>query len=591
MTLEIGALLILLGLALILFSLERLPADAIALGLLLALVIGGLLPTEKAFAGFGSDTVVMILGLLILTAALTETGAVELASRALLRHVGDRPERLVMTLMGAGAAFSAFMSNTGATAFFVPISLGLARRLRLNASRLLLPLAFASILASSVTLIGTSTNLVISGLLTTYNQPPLAMLELSPVGVPILIVGLIYMATIGRRLIPDRAPQGDPVSQFSLRPYLTEVLILDDSPLAGQTLAESDLGHELDLTVVRILRGGEQTFAPCADTVLQSGDLLLVEGGRDELLNLRATKGLELKPEVEISGTELESQEVGMFEVILLPRSPLIGRTLLSLNFRQRYGLQVLAINHSGQRMRRKLSQVRLYVGDQLLVQGARAAVIAMDEDDVFRLVGPVEHRIQETRRAPLAFIIFAISLILATLNILTLPVAVMLGALLSFLTRCITPEEAYRRVEWRALILIGSMLGFGAAMEHTGAAAYLAGQIASWLGDLPPVWVLGGFFLLAMVLTQPMSNQAAAVVVVPVAMQTALQLGLNPRAFAVMIAVGASCSFLTPLEPACLIIYGPGNYRFIDFLKVGMPLTVLIFVLAMILVPLGWPL
>ncbi len=273
-----------------------------------------------------------------------------------------------------------------------------------------------------------------------------------------------------------------------------------------------------------------------------------------------------------------------------MPRSPIIGRTLKNYRFRERYGPQVLAINRHSETFLRKISEVRLQMGDTLLVQGLRESIAGLEGENI-RIPGAVDDRRPNVRRAPTAVGIYAGALAIATFKLLPLPVAVLLGALAAFVTRCITPEEAYREVEWKALILIGSMLAVGAAMDDTGAARFLASALARWLGGADPIWLLSAFFGLSTLLTQPMSNQASAVVVLPVAIQTAAQLGLNPRTFAMMIAIGASCSYLTPLEPSCLMVYGPGRCRFMDFLKVGALLTLLIYVLAILLVPRVWPL
>jgi di/tricarboxylate transporter len=591
MTVQIALLLFIIGVSLILFSLERLPADVIALGILLMLILTGLLPAGQAFAGFGSDTVIMIFGLLILTAALVRTGVVDIAGHAILRRTGDNPNRLFVVIMVASAALSAFMSNTASTAFFVPIVLGLARRARISASRLLMPLAFSAILASSVTLVSSSTNVVISGLMTHYDMPPMGMFELTLVGIPIAVVGLIYMLLVGRWLIPDRGSSDKSAKEFGIRPYLTETLILPDSPLIGKTLAESGLGRDLDLTVLQVVRAKGRDLAPQASLRLEKGDVLLVKGQRNEILKIQDAVGIALKADVKLSDPRLRTKNMRLVEVILLPRSPLIGRTLKTLRFRQRYGLQVLGINRRGEAIFRKLSQTRLRIGDQLLIQGPRTNIAVLDEDNTFRILGTVDYKRPNLQRAPVAIAIFAGVLAMAAFNILSLPVAVLLGTLVAFITRCITPAEAYREVEWKALILIGSMLAVGSAMDHTGTAKFIAAQIVGITSQAHPTWLLTAFFALTMLLTQPLSNQAAAVVVVPVALQAALQLGLNPRTFAIMIAVASSCSYLTPLEPSCLMVYGPGRYRFVDFLKVGSLLTVLIYILAIVLVPLIWPL
>lgn len=592
MTPQIILLLVIIAVSLVLFAFEWIAADVVALGVMLSLVLTGLLPTDLAFAGFGSDSVLMILGLLILTAALTRTGVVDMAGRAIIRQAGDNPNRLLVIVMIASAVLGAFMSNTASTAFFVPVVIGLASRLRVSASKLLMPLAFASILTSSVTLISTSTNIIVSDLMTRSGQPPMGMFELAPVGIPIAIVGLIYMLTIGRRLIPVRdQPTDTDNGDFGMRQYLTEVVVLPESPLVGQTLAESALGKELDLTVVRVVRDKKRYLIPQANTTLQEGDVLMVEGQREEILRIKDTSGVDIKADAKLADPDLPEAEIRLIEAIILPRSPLIGRTLKGFRFRERYGVQVLGINRHGETIRRKMSQVRLHMGDVLLLQGERANIAALDDGYTLNILNAVTEPRPLRVRAPIAVAIFVGALLAATFNVLSLPMAVLVGAVLAFVTRCITPEEAYREIEWKAIILIGSMLALGAAMDQTGAAEYLAQQLVGVVGHLDPLVILGAFFVLTVALTQPMSNQAAAIVVVPVALQAAVQLGLNPRSFVMMIAVAASCSYLTPLEPSCLMVYGPGNYRFFDFMKVGSLLTVLIFALAILLVPLLWPL
>ena len=591
MALEIGLLLIIVAAAVVLFSLENLPVDVIALGIMMTLILTGLLPAEQAFAGFGSNTVVMIFGLLVITAALMNTGVTDIAGRELLRLAGDKPSRLLAIIMTIPAILSAFISNTATTAMFTPLTLGLARRTKTSAAKLLMPLAFATILASSVTLIASSTNIVVSDIMQHYGMAPLGLFELSAVGLPIAIMGIVYMLTIGHRLIPDRSTDAEFATPLGLRPYLAEVLILPDSPLIGKTLAESGLGRDMDLTLLRVVRDNNRYLVPQADLRLEEGDELLVEGQRAQILKVKDAAGIGLKADITLADPRLQTEDTELVEVILLPQSPLTGRTLKTLRFRERYGLQVLGINRRGQAIFRKLSETRLRTGDQLLIQGPRTNINTLDEDN-FHVIGAVQHQRPNRKRAPIAIGIFVIVLGLTAFNFLSLPVAVILGAIGVFVTRCITPDEAYRDISWKAIIVIGCMLAMGRAMEYTGTATYLAGQIVSLTHGLTnPVWLLTAFFTLTMILTQPMSNQAAAVLVLPIAIQTAMQLGLNPRAFGAMIAVGASCSFITPLEPACLIVYGPGGYKFMDFVKVGSILTVLVYLVAIVLVPLFWPL
>jgi len=590
MTLSILILLIILVAALLFFSFEWVPPDVTALGVLLALVIFRLLPIEQAFAGFGSDTVMLLLGLLIMTAALMRTGVVEVVSNRLLQFTNKHPGSLLPATMLAVGILSAFINNTAAAAFFLPVILGLSRRARFNASRLLMPMAFAAILASSVTLISTSTNMVVSGLMSQAGLAPIGIFELTPLGVPILILGMVYMVFIGQRLIPDRPAPPTLTETFGLRPYLAEVQIKPDSTLAGVTLAQSGLGRNYDLTVLAILRDGKRQLAPPADALLQAGDALLVDGPSESILKSMGIPGIAVHEDAQISDLDLQGDGQRLAEVVLLPRSPFIGRTLKSLQVRERYQIQVLAINRRTGAIHSKIADTRLQMGDVLLVQGNHKQITALQADNIFDVLGVMETNRFNRKRAWTVISIFSAALLIGSAKIISLPTAMLLGAFMVFLTKCITPEEAYRQVEWKVLILIGCMLALGTAMQSTGTAQYLADRLAALVGAWNPLWLLTGFFALTVLLTQPMSNQAAAAVVIPVALQTAIQLGLNPRPFAIMIAVAASTSYLTPLEPACLMVYGPGHYRFVDFFKVGGLLTLIVYLVAVLLIPWLYP-
>lgn len=591
MTLPILLLLIILAIALLMFSVEWVSPDVTALGVLIALIILKLVPLERAFSGFGSDTVMLLMGLLIMTAALMRAGVVEVVSRYLLQFTSKHPGSLLPAIMLAVGVLSAFINNTAAAAFFLPVILGLSQRTKLSASRLLMPMAFAAILASSVTLVSTSTNVVVSGLMSQAGLEPIGILELTPVGVPVLIVGLLYMHFIGQRLIPDRPGQQNLTETFGLRPYLAELRIAPDSTLVGSTLAQSDLGRNFDLTVLAIIRKETRMIEPPADAMLQAGDALLVEGSSDAIIKIKDVAGIDIQADAKFSDGDLQGDGARLAEVVLLPRSPFIGRRPKGLQLRERYQIQILAINRRTGVVYTKIADTRLQMGDVLLVQGSEKQITALRDENAFDVLGVVEAQRFNRQRAWKVIGIFAGALLLGSLKILPLSAAMLLGALLVFLTRCITPDDAYRQVDWKVLILIGCMLALGVAMQTTGTAQFLAERLTLLVGTWNPLWLLTGFFVLTVLLTQPMSNQAAAAVVIPVALQTALHLGLNPRTFAMMIAIAASTSYLTPLEPACLMVYGPGRYRFLDFLKVGGLLTVFVYLLAILLTPLLWPL
>lgn len=589
MTTDIMTCLAILVAAVILFSWDRISADVVALGVLLAVVATGLVPGDQAFAGFGSGTVIMILGFFIMTAGLSHTGIVDTVGRWILTYVGNRPSVLLAVIMLSVAVLSAFISNTAATAFFVPVVLGLALRNSISPSRLLLPLAFASILTSSVTLISTSTNIVISELMVRNGQPPMGMFELAPAGIPIAVAGIIYMLTIGVRMMPNRKAQQGIQEEVGNRSYTADLLVPEGSPLIGVTLAESPVGQS-GFEVTRLIRAGK-SLANKATATLVAGDVIVVAGRRRDLIRVKDISGIDIKADVHLEGEDEKQEDTAIVEGVLLPDSPLIGQSLRSADFYERYGLKVLGLNRVGSILPRRLSQIRMRLGDVLLLQGTADNVKALERGNLFNIFGGVTDERLNTRHAALAVAIFAAALGGITFNLVSMPVGAVGGAFFMLLTRCISPEEAYRRIEWKVLILIGSLLSLGAAMEASGTGQYLAAKLIELVGETSPLIILSCFFLLTVALTQPMSNQAAAIVVVPIAFETARQLGLNPRSFAMMIAIAASCSYLTPLEPSSLMVYGPGKYRFMDFLKVGFPLTFLIYAIAIVMVPILWPL
>ena len=419
----------------------------------------------------------------------------------------------------------------------------------------------------------------------------MGMFELAPVGIPIAIAGLIYMLTIGVRLMPDHKHDAASKEDLGNRKYQADLVIPEESSLVGKALAESPLADVKDYIIVKLVRGGKNLNAKDAGILLEAGDEIVVEGLRSELLRVKDIKGIEIKADVHLADSNSPQEEVVVVEGVLLPDSPLLGQSLKSSEFYDRYGLQVLGLNRAGYRLGQKLSRIRMRLGDVLLLQGSPKNVKALEKGNLFSIFGGVDNVRLKRTHTVLALTIFAAVLIAATFNFVSLPVAAIGGAFLMLVTRCISPEEAYRQVEWKVLILIGSLLSLGAAMEATGTGRFLAAQFIEVVGTQNPLFVLATFFVLTVILTQPMSNQAAAIVIVPIALETARQLGLNPRSFAMMIAVAASCSYLTPLEPSSLMVYGPGKYRFMDFVKVGFPLTFLIFAIAIVLVPWVWPL
>jgi len=591
MTGQIAIVLALLVVALILFSLERIPIEVVSILLVMALVITNTLTASEAFAGFGNDIVITIAGLFILTGGLAKTGVIDLVGRRLHRTAGDSEFRIVALIMFAAALCAAVMKNTTTTAMFLPVVLGIAARRNISPSKLLMPLAFGAILGGTCTLIGTSTNLAVSGALPRYGIQPFTMFELTKVGVVIVAVGMFYMLVVGLRLLPRKRSAESLTEQYHVRQYMTEVIVLDDSPLIDKSLAEARIGDELDLTVLGILRGEEHRIAPHPRERIKADDLLLVQGRVEDILKVKGEAGIEIRPDFELNDSVLESKETELFEAMVPRGSDFIGRTLKRLDLRKRFGVVVLAIDRHGVDLLSKISRVRLRFGDVLLIQANREQVERLAADGHILLLEEISEKIARPEKRKWALLAFAVFLFFSLTHLVPLPIAVLIGVMILLASQSVRMSEVYEIIDWRLLILIACMISFGLAMERTGADQYVAGLIVKGTAQYGPIAVLAGFFVMTVALTQPMSNQAAALVMLPIAVKTAIALGLNPRTFAITVTYAASCSFLTPLEPACVLVYTPGRYRFFDFLKVGSILTIAVFAIVIWLVPHFWPL
>jgi di/tricarboxylate transporter len=592
----IAITLILLLVALVLFGTEKLPVDIVGILLVIGLVLTGVLTVQEGVAGFGNDIIITIAGLFILVGGLIKTGLVDLIGRRLYRIAGDNELLLTALIMAVAAISASVLKNTTTTAMFLPVVIGLAAKAKIAPSKLLMPLAFGAILGGSCTLIGTSTNLAVSGAIVRYGMEPFSMFELTPVGAITALVGLIYMLFLGRKLLPRRGGEESLTEQYAIREYISEVLVLPESNLVGKTLGEANINLELDLNVLGIIRDDRQIISPSPRERIERRDLLIVEGTLNDILRVKEQVGLEIKADFMLNDRVLESGDVELFEVMVMRDSSLVGRTLKTTNFRQNYDLTVLAINRHGETIINKLSDVVLRFGDVLLVQGKRKTIEPFVVDGEILLLEDVSASSMRTEKRRWALAAFGLFLALSLVKVVTggaleipLAISVLLGVLLLLATQTVRHTELYSLIDFRLLVLIACMISFGVAMEKTGADVYLADVIKTNFEQYGATAVLAGFFILTVFLTQPMSNQAAALVVVPVAVQTATLLGLNPRTFAVAVTFAASFSFVTPLEPACILVYTPGRYKFFDFVKVGTILTIVVFIVSILLVPVFW--
>jgi di/tricarboxylate transporter len=582
MTLHIAIVLFLLVASVVVFAFEWLEVDLVGLLIVGILIATGILPPDQAFSGFSNSAVIMIGGLFVISGGLYHSGIPDTIGRKIYEYSGRSEGRLLVFVMSAEISVSAFMNNVAATAMFLPGVTALAKKARISVSKLLIPLAYASMLGGTCTLIGTSTNIAVNGLLQAYKIKPFGFFEYTPIGLAISIGGIIFVFMTSKYILPDR-----PEEELAARDYIAEVVVQPSSLLIGKPLSQSGL-EKLDLLPVGILREGQQILTPSPLILVQAGDILLVQGKAEDVLKIKKLEGLEIREDVR---TQPARKITNVVEVEIAPRSFFIGKTLKQTNFRQRYGLSVIAIYRKHEEVQEKIGLLPLRFGDVLLIQGPQSRIDQMRLDENFLFLNDIDYKIYHQGKALTALSIFVIVVLLGGLGILPIAALAFLGALAMVLSGALPLKDAYGSMEWSLLMLIAGMTSLGLAMERTGTADFLAKEIIALHQTPSPLFLLAVFFLLTVFLTQPLSNAAAALVVLPIAVHVAIAQGVNPRSYAMAVSIAASCSFMTPLEPACALVYNPGKYRVLDFLRAGTGLTIVVFVITMILVPLLWPL
>lgn len=590
--------LVLLLVASALFITEILRADLVALLVLGALALSGVLTPQEALSGFSRSAVITILGIFILTAGLQKTGVTLSLGKALVRFGGYTEARMLIVLMAAGAFLSLFMNNIAAGAVLLPVAVGVARERKISPSKLMMPLAFGTLLGGMATLLTTS-NILASTALRDNGLPPFDLLSFAPIGIPAVGVGVAYMLVIGRRLLPRRAPadwtrlmqagRGHLAEIYGLRERWYQAQVPADSRLIGMTLTETGLGEEMGVNVIAMVFNGKALLAPAPGTRVHAGDLLYLQARQDQLLELRE-RGLDVTPQTSLS--MLSNENIRLFEIVPSPRSTALGKTLRELHFREKYGLSVIAIWREGRPRRVGVGTMPLQGGDAMLVLGPIvSAQLLQSEPDFIVLSDTVEQDVRHSR-APAAAIIMALMLAVSAAGLVPIAVAALVGALAMVLVGALDMDEAYAAIDWRVIFLIAGILPLGLAMTKTGLAADLSNLIVTTLGTFGPLMVLAGLLALATGLTQVMGGQAAIVIVAPIAIAASQQLGSVPNTFVLGAALACSMAFLTPLgHPINVLVMGPGGYKITDYMRVGALLTVLLFVLILTMLTLFYPL
>jgi di/tricarboxylate transporter len=580
--------------AVVLFIWDRLAIEVVGLLVMVALVVTGTLTPAEGVSGFASEALVTIAAMFVLSAALVRTGGADLLGRWISRLAGKSDFRLLAVSLAVVVPVSAFVNNTPVVVVMVPVLLGLARERGVPASRLFMPVSFASQMGGTLTLVGTSTNLLVAGLVLDLGLERIGLFDITRPALVLTGLGLLYLLTIGRRLVPDRDVEDDMDERYELGEYLSGLEVAEDSPLVGETLFDSGLreGHGLD--VLAIERGEEWILLPAGSEPIRPGDRLVVRGKIADITEAGREVGLEISG----TGAHFSSHDAGaeegasrFSELLVPPRSRVVGHSLEELRFRGSYGVPVVGIRRHGAAVHEPMRSVALHSGDILLVRGTQDDLRRIHETGDLAVLGPLDLPTPRRQKLRLAAIIMGSVVLLAALGVTTILVAALAGVVAAFLAGCLTPEEAYADIDWQPLVLLGSILPLGLAMQNTGAAELLAAHFLNLTQPLGAVGVLIALYALTSVLTEIISNAAAAVVLTPLAVATGMSLEVSPLPFVIAVMLAASNSFMTPVGyQTNTFIYGPGGYRFSDFFRMGAPLALLFTVAAGFVIPWFFP-
>ncbi|MEX2182648.1 MAG: SLC13 family permease [Gemmatimonadaceae bacterium] len=591
MTVDIALVLVVLVAAVALFASGRLATDLVALLVMVVLLLLGLVSPDEAIAGFSNHATITVGAMFVLSAGLYRSGAVNFLGAGIIRLGRTNLWLAILSLMLGIAAISAFINNTAAVAIFLPIAVSAAATLKVSPAVLLMPLSFASMFGGASTLIGTSTNLLASAVAEEHGLPPIAMFEMSKLGLIFVAAGTAYMLLVGVRLIPRRERADALDEEYGMGDYLVEVVVGENARSVGQRIGDSALVKETGVEVMDVIRNGLRIPFPSKLLPIEAGDVLRLRGNVKSVTALQERQGITIRPREKWAVRQLADGPTQQVEVILAPSSPLHGHTLRQARFADRFGAMVLAIRHRGRVMHEELERTRLLAGDALLVEVPTDRLEALRRSPDFVVVSTVERPTFRRRLIIPAVAILGGVVALAALGLLPILVGAIVGAVLMVLTGCLSLDEAYAAVDWDVIFLLAGILTLGTAMSNTGAAALLAGWLVSGLGSFGPYALVATFYLLTSVLTSTMSNNATAVLLAPIAIATAASLAVDPRPLLMAVAFAASASFATPMGyQTNLMIYGAGNFRFTDFVRVGGPLTLIFWVIATICIPIFWP-
>ncbi len=574
-----------------LLSTEKLPVDLAAIFVAIILIATRVLTPEQGLSGLGSPATVTVAAMFVLSAGLSHTGALNAVSTGLSRLGRRFPWGATLLLMVIAGAASAFVNNTAVVAILLPVVLEVGQSAKISPSRLLMPLSFASMFGGVCTLVGSSTNIVVSAIAERSGLQPFGMFEFSELGLMMAGAGLVYMFAVGIRLIPQRRADADLTEVFGMAHYLTDAVLLPEAKSVGKVAATAPLARDLDLDILAVFRNGALVDLPLTELVLQAGDVVRLRGESSRILKVQERMGVSLISHLGWRDDDLEGGDLELVEAVVSPTSALSGETLKSLRFTDAFGAKVLAIRHHGQLAQTKLDTIPLVAGDTILLSVRAHRLEALARNPAFVLVTPNAAPRFRKRKTLAAFGILAAVVAISATGIAPIVVTALAGCAAMVLTGCLKPEEVYAAVDWKVILMLGGLLPLGVALESTGAARLLSEFVVAAFGRFGPWALLSALYLCTAMLTSLMSNAATAVLLAPIAISAATAMGVDAKPLLMAVTFAASASFMTPVGyQTNTLIYGPGAYRFRDFVTVGTPLTLLFWVMATVLIPQFWP-
>jgi len=591
LTPEMLLLFAVVGVALVLFLLEPVPIDITAIGVMVALIVlpGTGIDATDGVSGFASPATVTVLAMFVLSEGIRRSGLVNLIAIRVADRFGDSQYKQLLSVLGLAGGTAGFINNTPVVAIMIPMVNTISERTGISPSKLLLPISYTAMLGGTLTLVGTSTNILASDVSGRLIGRPFSMFEFTQLGIVVLLTGVVYLATVGRYLVPERIKTGETlVDDFEMTEYLTEVVVREDSPLVGRTVDHSLAEMEFDVDIVQLVRGTTVFTEPLARKEIRAGDIFVLRTDRETLLEILDTEGLDPAPDAgeEVTDEQLAAEadaveaetDQRLVEVVISPEASLVGESLETLNFRNRYDATVLAIRRGGRIIHARMDERRLRAGDTLLVQATEETVGRFGNDRNFILAGELTRPDFRTRKIPIAVGIIAAVVAVAALDIVPILVSALGGVVAMVATGCVEPNEVYESVDWSVIVLLAGLIPLGVAMERTGAAGWLAELVVVAGAGLSPLALLGVFYLFTALITNVVSNNASVVLMIPVAIDTAEAIGAEPFSFVLAVTFAASTAVLTPIGyQTNLMVYGPGGYRFGDFFRVGAPLQILL--------------